>query len=196
MKMLIRKTVEANLPTKFGSFKVIAYEDRKNVPHLAIIKGNLTNKSGVLVRVHSSCLTGDALGSLRCDCGPQLQKALEIIGKEGGVLLYMSQEGRGIGLINKIAAYHLQDHGMDTVEANLKLGFKADLRDYTIGAQILADLRLKKIMLLTNNPKKIVGLEGYGLEIVKRVPLEVSPSKTNVKYLRAKKEKLGHVISA
>lgn len=194
MKKLVRKTVEASLPTKYGNFKVFCYEDFDKGQHLAIVKGNINGKKNILVRVHSECLTGDALGSYRCDCGPQLEKALRIIGRRGGVLLYMAQEGRGIGLMNKIAAYHLQDHGMDTVQANLRLGFKADARDYTIGSQILADLGIKKIKLLTNNPKKIEGLEKYGLEIVERVPIIIKPNKANKEYLDTKREKLGHYL--
>lgn len=193
---LIKRITETNIPTDFGSFKVYVYESVVDkYHHLALVRGK-PSKEGALVRVHSECLTGDVFGSKRCDCGEQLRLAMERIDKNNsGVILYMRQEGRGIGLVNKLKAYQLQDKGLDTVEANEALGFKPDLRDYGIGAQILADLGLKKIRLLTNNPKKIVGLEGYGLEVVERVPLIVRPSKSNKMYLRTKKEKLGHEIS-
>ncbi|MFH1198674.1 MAG: bifunctional 3,4-dihydroxy-2-butanone-4-phosphate synthase/GTP cyclohydrolase II [Candidatus Omnitrophota bacterium] len=194
---LIARLVETKLPTEFGIYKLILYKDLiNNKVHSVLVMGEFNASDAVFVRVHSECLTGDVFSSLRCDCGRQLDKAMQIINKAGkGVVLYMAQEGRGIGLVDKIRAYSLQDKGMDTVEANEALGHKADLRDYGIGAQILADLGLKNIKLLTNNPRKIVGLEGYGLRVIERVPLEVESNPNNYKYLKTKKEKMGHSLN-
>jgi 3,4-dihydroxy 2-butanone 4-phosphate synthase/GTP cyclohydrolase II len=192
----VSRVASTTLPTRHGTFRAILYHsqvDHKH--HLALVKGEISAVDSVLVRVHSECLTGDALGSLRCDCGSQLNRALELIAQEGtGVLLYIRQEGRGIGLANKLRAYELQDQGFDTVEANERLGFKPDLRDYGVGAQILVDLGVSKLRLMTNNPRKIVGLEGYGLHVVERVPLLTKPTAANLGYLTTKREKLGHLI--
>ncbi|MFZ5800563.1 MAG: bifunctional 3,4-dihydroxy-2-butanone-4-phosphate synthase/GTP cyclohydrolase II [Candidatus Omnitrophota bacterium] len=193
---LVTRVASAKLPTVFGEFTVHIYESKiDKLNHLALVMGEPNSEQPLLVRVHSECLTGDVFSSLRCDCGLQLKKAMEMIKQEGsGIILYMNQEGRGIGLVNKIKAYNLQDKGMDTVEANEALGFPADLRDYGIGAQILADLGIKKIRLLTNNPRKIVGLEGYDLTVVERVALQIPNNPLNKEYLKTKKEKLGHIL--
>ncbi len=193
---LVRRLVETELPTAYGDFHLVLYESvLDEEQHVALVLGDVTSGGPVLVRVHSQCLTGDVLGSLRCDCGPQRELALGLIHEEGrGVFLYMRQEGRGIGLVNKMRAYHLQDLGLDTVEANIELGFKPDERDFGIGAQILADLGLRQIRLLTNSPTKRVGLGGYGLEVVERVPLEIPPNPRNRKYLETKREKMGHLL--
>jgi len=194
MEKFVNKVVSVDFPTKHGDFKLVLFEDKNNY-HLAVVKGNVEGKCDVLVRVHSSCETGDIFHSLRCDCGDQLEKALKLIEKNGeGVVLYMHQEGRGIGLVNKLKAYHLQEKGMDTVEANVALGFAPDLRDYKVSAQILSELGVKSINLLTNNPQKIASLEEFGLKVTKRIPLEINPTKSNKNYLKTKKEKMGHIL--
>jgi 3,4-dihydroxy 2-butanone 4-phosphate synthase/GTP cyclohydrolase II len=192
---MVTRAVTVNLPTQFGTFEMICYEERlSNSVHVVLSKGPIDTSRPVLVRVHSECFTGDILGSLRCECGEQLQCAMQAIGTQGGVILYLRQEGRGIGLVNKLKAYVLQDQGMDTVEANEELGFPADRRDYGIGAQILADLGIHQIRLMTNNPRKITGLKGYGIEIVDRVPIQIPARKENQRYLDTKKERMGHLL--
>jgi len=189
--------VDVKMPTNFGNFELIAYKQlTNNQEHLALIKGTWELDEAIPVRVHSSCITGDIFGSCRCDCGPQLQKAMELIEENGkGVIVYMNQEGRGIGLINKLRAYKLQEEGLDTVEANLKLGFKMDHRDYGIGAQILRDLGVRKMKLMSNNPKKRTGIVGYGLEVTDNIPLEIESNEHNELYLKTKRDKMGHVFN-
>ncbi len=194
---LIRRAATASLPSRFGgTFKIIVYEnDVDDMKHIALVKGDIGPEDEVLVRVHSECVTGDIFGSERCDCGDQLHRAMEMVAEAGkGVIVYMHQEGRGIGLVNKIRAYELQERGADTVDANIELGFKADLREYGIGAQILVDLGVRKMRLLTNNPKKIVALEGYGIAITQRVPIVIEPNENNIRYLETKKQRMGHIL--
>ena len=193
---LIQREISVQMPTKWGDFDLVAFRQKDSgQEHLALIKGQWTEEDAVMVRVHSSCLTGDIFGSCRCDCGEQLQKAMQLIESEGkGVIVYMNQEGRGIGLLNKLRAYKLQEQGLDTVEANLQLGFNMDERDYGVGAQIIRDLGIKKMRLISNNPKKRTGLIGYGLEIVENVPLHTEPNPHNAKYLDTKKIKMGHAL--
>lgn len=195
--MLVVKEAEAEMPTKYGSFRMIGFVNKINKEHhIALVKGDITTDEPVLTRVHSECLTGDAFGSLKCDCGDQLREAMQLVEKEGrGVILYLRQEGRGIGMINKIKAYELQDRGMDTVEANIALGFDEDLRDYGVGAQMLYSLGVSKLRLITNNPEKITGISGYGLEIIERIPTKISCNEKNRKYLNTKRDKMGHMFN-
>lgn len=195
---LVEKVAEANLPTRFGMFRILVYKNKlDDRDHVALVKGPISKEKSVLVRVHSECLTGDVFSSMKCDCGEQIHKAMQMIEKEGsGVIVYMRQEGRGIGIENKIKAYRLQEEGMDTVEANCALGFPPDLRDYGIGAQILVDIGVRKIKLLTNNPKKVIGISGYGLKIVQRIPIEIAPNRINKGYLMTKKRKMGHLLTS